>query len=72
MRFDEELEQLRVGDNMKGRQQLGGAKFSRENNIKAILSREQQVYDSSGLGNILKVCIRGMWGTGITLILRIR
>ncbi|XP_028405107.1 translation machinery-associated protein 16-like [Dendronephthya gigantea] len=48
MRFDKELEQLRLGDNIKGRQLQGGAKFSRENNIKAVLSRERQVYDSSG------------------------
>lgn len=52
-RFDEELDQLRIGDGIKGRQQKCGAKFSRENNIKMILQKERQVYDSSGLGNKL-------------------
>ena len=51
-RFDVELEQLRIGENIKGRQQQGGAKFSRENNIKMILERERQVYDSNGLGRL--------------------
>ena len=48
-RFDEELEQLRIGENIKGRQRQAGAKFSRENHIKMVLERDQQVYESSGL-----------------------
>ena len=51
-RFDAELEQLRIGDKIKGRQLQGGAKFSRENNIKMILERERQVYESSGFGKL--------------------
>jgi hypothetical protein len=51
-RFDAELEQLRIGDKIKGRQQQAGAKFSRENNIKMILERERQVYESSGFGKL--------------------
>ena len=50
-RFDVELEQLRIGEKIKGRQQQTGAKFSRENNIKMVLEREQQVYESTGLGD---------------------
>lgn len=48
-RFDKELEQLRIGDSIKGRQQLGGTQFARENAIKMALEREKQVYDSTGL-----------------------
>ncbi|CAB4040978.1 translation machinery-associated 16 [Paramuricea clavata] len=51
-RFDAELEQLRIGEKIKGRQQQAGAKFSRENNIKMILERERQVYESSGFGKL--------------------
>ena len=53
-RFDEELEQLKIGQNIKGRQQQSGAKFSRQNHIKMALERDRQVYESTGLGNLRK------------------
>ncbi|XP_046854346.1 translation machinery-associated protein 16-like [Xenia sp. Carnegie-2017] len=48
-RFDEELEQLRIGKDFKNRQVITGSKFSRENHIKLVLEKEQQIYTSSGL-----------------------